>query len=338
MTEDIRSVFDELRSPSPDDSGADDRSNVRSVPLSATLSPKSLRPPQAPPKRVRLSATPWMAKALSDLEGGRGRSRDRARTGMTPSLIAILAVLGATLAAGVVIVVELANPPKPRIASVAPTQQQPAERLALATTAPAAAAPTSAPRATATAAAVSVAPADANTSTIAGTPGAPRVRSVRTVAIDGTGAPAQKDPVVGTPVNKANVDLPTIAAPLSAAAPPAPAPAAPVLALAANSASRTAAAEAAAPAPTPRPVATAPAATPSVAAAKPAPASPRSTVNVDANMRGSKGGDKIAVVPAGSPVEVLSCDAAWCQVSYSGKRGFVYRPFIKDLPATLAKR
>ncbi|MFO1184576.1 MAG: hypothetical protein U1E56_07300 [Bauldia sp.] len=332
MTEDIRSVFDELRSPPPEPEPANDVVGARALPLSDRLA-RPVRSPQAPVKRVRLSATPWMTRALSDAEG-----RPHGHATWRPSVIAILAVLGATFAAGVVFVVELANPPKPKVAvATVPTP------------APSAAATqprrTSEPQTAVAAANVSAVP-----QSVTGPTG---VRTVRTVAIDNTGAPAQKDPILGPPVSQAKVDPPALGSPapnaLALAAPAAvrSAPAAAVAEVAAATppAQRTAAPQSAPTAPaaadaTAAATPTTPAAPRSVVVAKPttSASASRSTVSVDANMRGSKGGDKVAVVPAGAAVDLISCDSVWCEVNYGGKRGYVYRPFIKDVAATLAKR
>ena len=57
---------------------------------------------------------------------------------------------------------------------------------------------------------------------------------------------------------------------------------------------------------------------------------PRSaTVNASVNMRESPENDAtiLAVLPAGSAVEVIDC-AQWCEVAASGTRGFVFRRFV----------
>jgi uncharacterized protein YgiM (DUF1202 family) len=41
----------------------------------------------------------------------------------------------------------------------------------------------------------------------------------------------------------------------------------------------------------------------------------------------SKGNGVAGVVPAGSAVNVLSCDG-WCQISYNGKSGWVYKNYL----------
>lgn len=47
------------------------------------------------------------------------------------------------------------------------------------------------------------------------------------------------------------------------------------------------------------------------------------------NMRSApkKGAGVLGVVPAGSAVSVLSCES-WCQISYNGRKGWVYKSFI----------
>lgn len=47
------------------------------------------------------------------------------------------------------------------------------------------------------------------------------------------------------------------------------------------------------------------------------------------NMRSAprKGAGVLGVVPAGTNVKVLSCDG-WCQISYNGRKGWVYKSFL----------
>lgn len=52
-------------------------------------------------------------------------------------------------------------------------------------------------------------------------------------------------------------------------------------------------------------------------------------VTAAVNMRSSpkKGSGVLTVVPAGSAVNVLSCDG-WCQISYNGRTGWIYKNFL----------
>lgn len=52
-------------------------------------------------------------------------------------------------------------------------------------------------------------------------------------------------------------------------------------------------------------------------------------VTAAVNMRSSpkKGAGVLTVVPAGSAVKVLSCDG-WCQISYNGRTGWIYKNFL----------
>jgi hypothetical protein len=52
-------------------------------------------------------------------------------------------------------------------------------------------------------------------------------------------------------------------------------------------------------------------------------------INTDARLRarGSNAAQIIGVIPRGSQVAVIRCDS-WCEVSYDGKRGFVYSGFV----------
>jgi hypothetical protein len=52
-------------------------------------------------------------------------------------------------------------------------------------------------------------------------------------------------------------------------------------------------------------------------------------INTDARLRsrGSNAAQIIGVIPRGSQVAVVRCDS-WCEVSYEGKRGFVYSGFV----------
>jgi hypothetical protein len=52
-------------------------------------------------------------------------------------------------------------------------------------------------------------------------------------------------------------------------------------------------------------------------------------VTAAVNMRSApkKGAGVLGVVPAGSNVKVLSCDG-WCQISYNGRKGWVYKNFL----------
>jgi hypothetical protein len=63
---------------------------------------------------------------------------------------------------------------------------------------------------------------------------------------------------------------------------------------------------------------------PAVAAARTAP------VTTDVNMRSrpSNGAAVIQVVPRKSTVEVIDCDY-WCEVVYQGRRGFIYKGFVR---------
>lgn len=61
-------------------------------------------------------------------------------------------------------------------------------------------------------------------------------------------------------------------------------------------------------------------------------------VTAAVNMRSSpkKGAGVIAVVPAGSSVNVFSCDG-WCQISYNGSKGWVYKSFLSGSKAQKQK-
>lgn len=52
-------------------------------------------------------------------------------------------------------------------------------------------------------------------------------------------------------------------------------------------------------------------------------------VTAAVNMRSGprKGSSVLTVVPAGSPVQVLSCNG-WCQIAYNGRKGFVYKSYL----------
>ena len=63
-------------------------------------------------------------------------------------------------------------------------------------------------------------------------------------------------------------------------------------------------------------------------------------VTAAVNMRSAprKGAGVLAVVPAGSAVQVVSCDG-WCKVSWDGRQGFVYKSYLaaaKAAPPTQA--
>jgi hypothetical protein len=60
-------------------------------------------------------------------------------------------------------------------------------------------------------------------------------------------------------------------------------------------------------------------------------ASRAATVNASVNMRERPENDAtiVAVLPAGSAVEIIDCDQ-WCEVAASGARGFVFRRFVDD--------
>jgi uncharacterized protein YgiM (DUF1202 family) len=55
------------------------------------------------------------------------------------------------------------------------------------------------------------------------------------------------------------------------------------------------------------------------------------TVTTHVNMRAAPENDAgvVRVVPAGARVNVLACEI-WCQVTYEGKTGWIFRDFIKD--------
>ena len=55
--------------------------------------------------------------------------------------------------------------------------------------------------------------------------------------------------------------------------------------------------------------------------------SARVTAAVKLRSGPTKGSGVLTVVPAGSAVNVLSCDG-WCQVSYNGQTGWVYKNFL----------
>jgi hypothetical protein len=55
--------------------------------------------------------------------------------------------------------------------------------------------------------------------------------------------------------------------------------------------------------------------------------SARVTAAVKLRSGPKKGSGVLMVVPAGSAVNVLSCDG-WCQISYNGKKGWVYKNFL----------
>jgi uncharacterized protein YraI len=74
----------------------------------------------------------------------------------------------------------------------------------------------------------------------------------------------------------------------------------------------------------------------SPAPAAPEPAAPvaaatrTAPVTTDVNMRASprNGAAVIQVVPGKSTVEVIGCDY-WCEVVYKGRRGFIYKGFVR---------
>lgn len=57
-------------------------------------------------------------------------------------------------------------------------------------------------------------------------------------------------------------------------------------------------------------------------------------VTSDVNMRTGPENDAevVRVVPNGADVDVVSCDN-WCEVAYSGERGFIYSSFVETSPA-----
>ena len=65
------------------------------------------------------------------------------------------------------------------------------------------------------------------------------------------------------------------------------------------------------------------------AAAKGGVATGAARVTSAVNMRSApkKGAGVLGVVPAGTNVKVLSCDG-WCQISYNGRKGWVYKSFL----------
>lgn len=46
------------------------------------------------------------------------------------------------------------------------------------------------------------------------------------------------------------------------------------------------------------------------------------------NMRSKPGGAVLGVIPAKTPVELVSC-TKWCEIVYKGQRGFVYKSYIQ---------
>lgn len=60
---------------------------------------------------------------------------------------------------------------------------------------------------------------------------------------------------------------------------------------------------------------------------KEAAARTRSRVTTHVNMRSGPGGKILMVVPADAVVEVIGCDS-WCEISYDGRTGFVFKQFV----------
>ena len=44
--------------------------------------------------------------------------------------------------------------------------------------------------------------------------------------------------------------------------------------------------------------------------------------------RPTKGGSPLGTIPAGAKISLVGCDG-WCEVVYSGKRGYIYKSFVK---------
>lgn len=64
-----------------------------------------------------------------------------------------------------------------------------------------------------------------------------------------------------------------------------------------------------------------------------------SRVTAAVNMRSSpkKGAGVLMVVPAGSAVNVLSCDG-WCQITYNGRTGWVYKSYLSSAPRAAPRK
>ena len=62
-------------------------------------------------------------------------------------------------------------------------------------------------------------------------------------------------------------------------------------------------------------------------------------VTAAVNMRSSpkKGAGVLMVVPAGSAVNVLSC-AGWCQITYDGRTGWIYKNYLSTTPRAAAQK
>ncbi|HEY6633417.1 MAG TPA: SH3 domain-containing protein [Rhizobiaceae bacterium] len=63
-----------------------------------------------------------------------------------------------------------------------------------------------------------------------------------------------------------------------------------------------------------------------------APGAARVTASVKLRSGPQKGAGVLGVVPSGSAVNVLSCDG-WCQVSYNGRKGWVYKNYLSAAPS-----
>jgi uncharacterized protein YraI len=63
--------------------------------------------------------------------------------------------------------------------------------------------------------------------------------------------------------------------------------------------------------------------------ARPAASGSSARVNSDVNMRAGRdnGAAVVTVVPNGATVELISCKV-WCEISYEGKRGFIFKGFV----------
>lgn len=63
----------------------------------------------------------------------------------------------------------------------------------------------------------------------------------------------------------------------------------------------------------------------SASTAAPRPARILKSVNMRA--RGQKGAKVLTVIPAGATIDMFGCDS-WCEISYKGRKGWVYKSFV----------
>ncbi len=75
---------------------------------------------------------------------------------------------------------------------------------------------------------------------------------------------------------------------------------------------------------------------PSGASASGASRKARIVKGVNMRARGQQGAKVLTVIPAGTTVDLFGCEQ-WCEVSYKGRKGWVYKSFVGNSQASAAK-